>query len=395
MQLKALEGIRVLDLTQAYSGPFATMQLADHGAEVIKIERPGIGDQTRIWMPYANGKSVYYTFVNRNKKSLTLNLKSEEAKKVFFKLAETADVIVENFKPGQVNKMGIGYDQIHKLNPRIIYASLSGYGQTGPLKDRTAYASIAEAFSGLMSITGFPDTPPTITGGSFGDSFAGSFLALGICMALFHRERSGDGQYLEIAMTDTMLHCLESAVVSTSVNGGSPERNGNRDAAGAPYDSYRTKDGWCVFGVGSEDAWVVLCHAMGMDELVTDPRFEHNGARKLNEEELTGIIESWTKTKTRAELEPIMYEYGIPYSPVLTIDEAMGHPQFKERNMIIEQDIPVAGKIKIQGVPIKFSATPGGIEFRAPETGEHNEEMLVSIGFSQEEIHRLKKQGVI
>ncbi|HQA50956.1 MAG TPA: CoA transferase [Syntrophomonadaceae bacterium] len=393
---KALEGVKVLDLTQAYSGPFCTMHLADHGAEVIKVERPGMGDQSRTWGPIVNNYSAYYTFLNRNKKGITLDLKSEQGREIFLKLVEDADVVCENFKVGTMEKLNLGYDVLKERNPRLIYASISGFGLTGPLAELPAYDIVAQAMSGLMSITGFPDNPPTKVGPSVGDNYTGTYMALGICMALYHREKTGQGQRLDVAMVDTLFSILENAVVEYTVAGNVPNRSGNADPGIAPFDSFMAKDGMIVMGVGTNAMWAKLCNLMNRPELIDDPRFRTNDDRCKNYlPDLKEIVESYTKTLTGKELEKVMNEAGIPFGFINNVAEAAEHPQLQEREMLLEVEDPVLGKIRIPGIPIKMHSTPGSVEHSAPTLGQHNEEILSKLGYSEETIRNLSENGVI
>jgi CoA:oxalate CoA-transferase len=394
--MKALDGIRVIDLTQAYSGPFCTMHMADHGADVIKIERPGIGDQSRTWGPIKDGYSAYYAFLNRNKKSLSLDLRSAEGKEIFLRLVKDADVVCENFRVGTMEKLGLGYDELKKVNPRIIYASVSGFGLNGPLAKLPAYDIVAQAMSGLMSITGFSDNPPTKVGPSIGDNYSGTYLALGICMALYRRERTGQGQRLDVAMVDTLFSILENAVVDYTVAGNVPKRNGNADPGIAPFDAFMAKDGMFVMGVGTNAMWQRLCDLMGCPDLCWDPRYITNDDRCRNYlPELKDAVEAYTRTKTKQELQEIMNEAGIPFGLILTVPEAAEHPQLQLREMLVEVDDPALGTIKIPGIPIKMHDTPGAITKAAPLLGENTGEVLNALGFSTGEIESLRDRNVV
>ncbi|MEN6326548.1 MAG: CoA transferase [Syntrophomonas sp.] len=394
--MKALEGVKVIDLTQAYSGPFCTMHMADHGAEVIKIERPGLGDQSRTWGPIKEGYSAYYAFLNRNKKSLSLDLRSEEGKSIFLKLVKDADVVCENFRVGTMEKLGLGYDEIKKINPRIIYASISGYGQKGPLAKLPAYDIVAQAMSGLMSITGFADNPPTKVGPSVGDNYTGTYLALGICMALYHRERTGQGQKLDVAMVDTLFSILENAVVEYTVAGNIPKRSGNADPGIAPFDAFDAKDGMFVMGVGTNAMWEKLCNLMGRPDLFEDPRYLTNDDRCKNYlPDLKNDVEAYTRTKTKDELQEIMNAAGIPFGFILTVPEAAEQPQLQLREMLVEVNDPALGVIKIPGVPIKMHDTPGSVVKAAPLLGENTVELLGEMGFSTEEILALRDREIV
>ena len=395
--MKLLEGIVVLDLTQAYSGPFCTMHLADHGATVIKLERPPKGDQTRGWGPFRNGASAYYALINRNKKGVTLDLATDKGKELFRQMVAKADVVCENFRVGTMEKMGLGYENLKAINPRIIYASISGFGLNGPLASRPAYDIVAQAMSGMMSITGFPDSPPTKIGPSLGDNYTGSYLALGIAMALFNREKTGQGHRLEVAMLDTLYSAMENAVVTYTVEGVTPGRVGNIDPAIAPFDSFEAKDGMFVMGVGTDKMWQELCQAMGKPELGTDPRYANNDLRCKNYlPDMRNALLAWTTTKTLAEIEEILVGMGIPFGPVMDIAQTTEHPQIKARNMIQEVDDPSLGKVRLCGIPIKVQGSPDVIEKPAPKLGQHNDDVLANfLGLDAAAIAKLKTDKVV
>jgi CoA:oxalate CoA-transferase len=393
---RALAGIRVIDLTTAYSGPFCTMHLADHGAEVIKVEYPGAGDQTRCWGPFKNGNSGYYNFLNRNKKGITLNLKHAKGKKILRELVQQADVLVENFKVGTLDGLGLGYEELKKVNPKLIFAALSGFGQSGPYATRPCYDIVAQAMSGVMTITGFPGNPPTKIGPSVGDSYTGTYLALGIMFALFHREKTGHGQIVDVAMLDTLFSVLENAVITNTLTGVIPQQAGNADPAIAPFDVFATQDGYLAIGVGTDTQWKRFCQIMKREDLIQDERFDTNGKRVENyKPELKTIISQWAARHTRQELEEILIAAGICVGSVLNIEEAVNHPQIRQREMVVELDTPELGRISIPGVPIKLSRSPGGIYKAAPTLGEANVALLSSLGYSALEIEDLAKEGVI
>jgi len=394
--MKALEGVKIIDLTQAYSGPFCTMHLADHGAQVFKIERPGIGDQSRTWGPMKNDYSAYYAFLNRNKKSISLDLRSAAGKEIFIKLVTDADVVCENFKVGTMEKMGLGYEELKKINPKLIYASISGFGLNGPMAKLPAYDIIAQAMSGIMTITGFPDNDPTKVGPSVGDNYTGTYLALGICMALYHREKTGQGQRLDVAMVDTLFSILENAVVQYTVANQVPFRSGNADPGIAPFDSFMAKDGMVVMGVGTNAMWQTLCNLMGRPDLCDDPRYKTNDDRCRNYlPDLKQDVEAFIRTKSKDELESMMNDAGIPFGRIFTVPEVAEHPQLQAREMLVEVDDPVLGRIRIQGIPIKLHGTPGNIEQPAPTLGQNTNEILAQLGYSMDEIAALSDQGVI
>lgn len=395
--MKPLEGIRVLDLTQAYSGPFCTMNLADHGAEVIKIERPGIGDQTRGWGPMVNGESGYYAYINRNKKGITLDLRSEKGKEIFRKLLETADVVCENYKVGVMERLGFSYEEMKKINPSIIYGSISGFGVNGPLSHRPCYDIVAQAMSGMMSVTGFPDGPPCKIGPSIADNYSGAYLCIGILMALYQREKTGEGQRIDVAMVDTLFSVMENLVVEYTIAGKTPHRAGNQDPSISPFDSFKAKDGEFVMGCGTDKMFAGLCGLMGREDLITNPLYSTNISRCENYlPGLKNIIEEWTTTKTVEELEELITGIQIPFGNILTIPEISNHPQIKARNMLIEVEQPKMGKISLPGTPIKLHGKPDTIEKAAPLLGENNFDVLNQIlGLSQEEITNLKEMKVI
>lgn len=380
--MKTLTGVRIIDLSQAYSGPFCTMNLADHGAEVIKVERPGVGDQSRTWGPMKNDYSAYYAFLNRNKLGVTLDLKAEKDKEIFLKLVETADVVVENFTPGTMDKLGLGYEVLSKVNPKVIYASISGFGINGPLSNRPTYDVIAQAMGGLMSVNGYPDSPPLRVGPSIADNYSGAYLALGIMMALYHREKTGKGQRLDVAMVDTIFSILENAVVNYTVGNIIPGPPGNIDPGIAPFDTYNAKDGMVAMGVGTNAMWEKFCEIMGRPDLIDHPLYKTNDLRCQNYiPDLRDIITEWTLTKTRAELEELITEARIPFGLVMNIPEIIEQEQTKIREMIVEVEDPVIGKMKIPGVPIKMHSTPGKVERPAPTLGQHNDQIFKELGF--------------
>lgn len=396
--MKTLQNITVLDLTQAYSGPLCTTLLADYGANVIKIEPAGVGDMTRYWSPIINGHSAYNELTSRNKKSLSLNLKSSEGLHIFRELVKQADVIVENFRPGTTQKLGVDYESVKEIRPDIIYCSISGFGQTGPESGRAAYAIIAEALSGHMDLTGFPDSAPCKTGLSEGDSCAATYAAFSIMLSLFHRSLTGEGQYMDVSMLDCLFFITESAVINTSVM--PPDavltRSGNREIAFAPYDAYHAADGYYVLGGGTERHWEGFCKATNRPDLLADERFKDNDSRKKHEDELTLIISDFSATRTRDELCALFSAVGIPCAPVLNIREVCSSPQIAARNMIAKMENPkTIGSYQVPNVPVKLSISEASIERPAPLLGEHNEEILSGLGYSPERIKSLRSEGVL
>ena len=397
MQPMALEGIKIVDLSTAYSAPIATMQLADFGAEVIKIENTELGDGSRTWNPWVNGQGVHYLYMNRNKKSVALNLKTEEGKRLLFELVVQADIVVENFRPGVTKRLGIDYEVMRTVKPNIIMASLSGYGQTGPYAQKGAYSNLAEAQSGLMYVTGSPapQGKPTASGVAFGDSVAGMFLVQGIMFALFHREKTGQGQHIDVAMVDSLVALLQHCFVQQSLLGAEPERIGNRDLSDYPYDLFEAKDGYCQLGNSTPSDWRRFAEAIGRPDLGENPDYKTSSQRWEHIEELFQVVQDWAGQHTRKEIEEIFLEHGQLYSPVLKVSEVMEDPQILHREMVIDMEYEGIGKFKDKGFPVKMSETPGRIRYMPPHQGEHTNEVLQNIGHSEEELAALRKKGVI
>lgn len=393
---KPLDGLRVIDLTRVLAGPFCTMLLADMGADVIKIENPDGGDDSRAFGPYKQGLSAYYMGLNRSKRSVTLNLKNEKAKEMLKSLVRDADVVVENFKPGTMNKLGLGYEVLREVNPKIIYAASSGFGQTGPYSPRAAYDLIIQGMSGFMSITGFDADNPVKAGSSIADIFAGVFTTIGILAALEHRRKTGAGQMVDVAMLDCMVATLENALATFDCTGKSPEPIGNVHRSIAPFASFRTADGQVNVCAGNDDLWRRFCEAIGMENYVSDPRFADNKVRVANFGELAPLINERMEGKTTAEWTAILDAVKVPCGPIMNLQQVVADPHIQARNMIVELMHPVVGKLLVPGVPIKFSETPASISSAAPALGEHNEEVFGQLlGMSGAEIAELKEKGAI
>jgi CoA:oxalate CoA-transferase len=391
---KALDGLKVLDLTHAYNGPFCTTLLADNGAEVIKIEPP-TGDQCRTWGPLdkKSGESGFFAFLNRNKKGITLNLKNQKAKEIFYDLVKNSDVVVENFRNGVAKKLDIDYEALKKINPKIIYAAGSGFGQYGPLSHRPCYDVVAQSMGGMVNLTGFPDQPPTKVGPSVADNVTGIYLCVGVLMALYNREKTGKGQMVDVAMLDTIFSLLENSIVVTTMTGKIPQRKGNIDPSIAPFDIYKAKDGYIAIGVGNDKLFNVLCDVIEKPELINEPKYKTNDLRCQNYTcGLQDILAEWTKNKEKKYIEDLFDKAGIPCGPVLDMKEAINHPQIKAREMMVEIDHPTIGPMYFQGCPIKLSETPGSVDTPAPILGQHNAEIL---GISEDELKRLKEDNVI
>lgn len=394
----ALEGIRVLDLTRVYSGPFCTMLLADMGAEVIKIEVPEKGDDTRGYGPYLNGESLYYANVNRNKKGVTLNLKSPEGKELFMKMVKSADMVVENFRPGVTKRLGIDYEALTAVNPRIIVGSISAFGQEGPYASRPGYDIIAQAMGGLMSITGWPGEGPTRAGNAIGDVLGGISLAVGLLAALQARIHTGRGQYVDVALADSIIMSLENATQRYFASGKEPEKMGNRYAAAAPYDSFQAKDGYLVIGCANQKLYELLCDkVLQMPELKTDSRFITMELRLANQRELEKIIQSWVAQHTRDEAVKLILDAGVPAAPIMTISQVTQDEHYTQfRNMFPIVHHPVIGDMRVNGCHIKMSDTMPSVQTSAPALGQHNTEVYGELlGITDKELESLRQRGVI
>ncbi len=376
---RPLAGIKVLDFSRVYAGPYCTMMLADLGAEVIKVERTGSGDDTRSFMPMKDGESGYYLYLNRNKKSLALDLKNPKHVNIIKKLAKWADVVVENFSPGVVDRLGIGYKDLARENPKLIYGSISGFGQTGPYSKKPAYDVICQAMGGFMDLTGEPGSKPFKLGPSIVDASAGIHMAYAIAAAIYHREKTGEGQFIDVGMMDTAFSTLENFVVTKTLTGKAPTRNGNANLGSAPFNSYKTKDGYVCIAVANNTLFEKLANIMEMPGLLEDERYKTNFDRKINEKTLNETVELWTQKYTTTEICDILDEKSVPVGPILGIDQLIEDPHIRSRNMLVEIEHPVVGKIEYPGNPLKFSKTPVDTFHKAPALGEHNEEILRDI----------------
>lgn len=392
-----LNGIRVLDMTRVLAGPYCGMLLADMGAEVIKIEVPGKGDDARINYPIINGESAYFMNLNRNKRGITLNLKSEKGKEIFRKLVRQSDIVIENYRPGVMEKLGLGYDELKKINPGIIYGAVSGFGHYGPYSQRPGYDIIGQAMSGLMSTTGWPDSPPTRTGTAISDVMGGISCCVGILAAFINRMRTGQGDKVDVSLVDSMVSSLEIINTIFLVSGKTPQRIGNRYEAIYPYDSFQAADGMLVIGAGNQKLFTILCDVMGTPELLENPIFADNNLRVINNAQLKPYIEDWLKDKTIDDAVDILLKAGVPAAPINTIDRVAKDPHIAgAREMFVEIEHPKAGKFKITGNQIKLTNNKIDHFEPAPLLGQHNREILKElIGLSDGEIDQLSAEKVI
>lgn len=373
---KPLEGVVVLDLSRVLAAPYTGMILADMGADVLKIERPGKGDDSRQYSPFKNGESVYYMSLNRGKRSMTLNMKTEEGKEILKELVKKADVLVENFRGGTMEKLGLGYDVLKEINPRLIYSACTGFGMTGPYKHDPAYDVIVQGMGGIMSITGMPGGEPTKCGVSIGDITAGIFSAVGVMIALYNREKTGKGQLVDVSMLDCQVAILENAIARYLDSGVSPKPIGNRHASITPFQALKTSDGWVIIAVGNDTLWQKFCDLIERPDLKADERFTTNPLRTQNVEVLSAELTKTFEIKTMDEWLHILKEGGIPVGPINDVARVVRDPAIIEREMIVTTHHPVAGEVKMAGVPIKLSDTPGGVAGPAPVLGQHTREIL-------------------
>lgn len=397
----ALEGVRVIDLSHVLAAPTATMFLADLGAEVIHVEPPG-GDDAREFGPFVGkpGKdsSGYFISLNRNKKSMILNLRSEKGKKILRELISVSDVLVENYRATTMRKLGFSWEEIHKINPRIIYASICGFGHDSlpEYASRPSYDMVAQAYSGIVSITGPEGGPPCRVGSSVGDIFAGHQAVIGILAALHYREKTGRGQHYDGAMIDGLFAVLENAVVRYTVTGEIPQPLGSRHPSITPFQGFQTRDSWIIVAVGNDALWSKFCGVIERGDLVDHPSFKSNPLRTRNVKELNEILSVDLEKKTTGEWSRIFDEAGLPYSPINNIRDISEDSHIRHRKMLVEVDQPGLGKVRIAGSPIRLSETPGEVYAPAPLLGQHTEEVLQGIlRYSTEEIESLRREGVI
>jgi crotonobetainyl-CoA:carnitine CoA-transferase CaiB-like acyl-CoA transferase len=393
---KPLSGVRVLDLTRVLAGPFCSMILGDMGAEVIKIEEPGKGDDTRRWPPFVGGEATYFMAVNRNKHSVTLNLKAPAGLALLKRLAARSDVILENFRPGTMERLGLGYRTLARLNPRLVYCTISGFGQSGPEAHRAGYDLIVQGESGVMDLTGFPDGPPVKVGNSIADLVAGMAAAHGITLALLARTRSRRGQRVEIAMLDVMASLLTYQAGIYFNTGQRPTRKGNQHPSIVPYEVFRAADAYLTLGVANNALWKQCCSALEQPELADDPRFDTEAKRVENRAVLVPLLNEILGSRTADEWLKQLEVAGVPAGRIRTVAEVCESEHLKARGMVVRLPHATAGHVTVMGVPVRLDATPGAVTTPPPRLGEHTNTVLRRVlGLNSARIAALRKSGVL
>lgn len=391
----ALDKIKVVDLTRTLAGPFCTMLMGDMGAEVIKVEEPTGGDETRKWTPFVNGESTQFLTFNRNKRSLSVNLKEREGLKIVQDLAADADVMIESFRAGTLDRLGLGYEAIKKTNPGVVYCSISGYGRTGPMADMPGYDLLIQAYSGLMSLTGDPEGSPLRIGFSLVDLFTGMMAYGTILTALRQRDQTGKGQWVESALLDGQVAALSYHATGFMGTGVEPKRMGSGHPSLVPYQSFSASDGQFIIGCANQGLWERMCRAIGQDAMLDDLRYTTNTDRVEHRAECVGELSAVFAQKTTAHWVDLIVEAGVPCGPINTVADVVSNPQVLARNMIAEVDHPNIPNLKFPGSPLKLTDSPATIRRVPPMLGQHNEEILEEAGYSPEKIADLKERGVL
>jgi crotonobetainyl-CoA:carnitine CoA-transferase CaiB-like acyl-CoA transferase len=392
-----LDDIRVIDLTRILAGPYCTQALADGGADVVKIEEPGKGDDTRGWgPPFVNGEAVYFLSVNRGKRGLTLNLKDERGREILWRLLDGADVLIENFRPGTLDRLGFAYDEVHRRHPRLVYASVSGYGPDGPWGGRPGYDAVIQGEGGLMSLTGSPDGPPFRVGASIADVLAGMTAYQGILLALLRRQRTGEGGRVDVSLLESLLPTFAYHASTYLLTGQVPRRLGNRHPSLAPYETFDAADGPVVLAVGSEGLWRSFCRSMGEPALADDPRFRTNALRVSNYDALRAHLAARLRTRRVDEWLADWEAAGIPCGRVRTVAEALEMPQVAARGLLVDVAHPVAGEGRYVGSPIHLSGAARSSHRPPPALGQHTDEVLAErLGLGAAEVASLRQAGIV
>jgi crotonobetainyl-CoA:carnitine CoA-transferase CaiB-like acyl-CoA transferase len=391
-----LDGLRVVELARTLAGPYCGMLLADMGAEVIKVEQASVGDETRGYSPpEMNGESSYYLSLNRNKKGITANLKTKEGQQIVKRLVGESDVLIENFRYGAMEKFGLNYDVLKKINPRLVYCAVTGFGRTGPMKDEPGYDLLLQGFGGIMSVTGETDRLPMRVGFSVVDLTTGIYASNAILLALLVREKTGQGQYVETSLMESIISLQSYHAQAVFATGQAPKRFGTGHPNIVPYQVFETKDGYIIIAVPNDWLWKKMCDALGLKILRDDPRFATNADRVAYREKLIPLMMDFISTKKSSEILTKLKDAGIPCGPVNDIAQALAHPQVSHRGMIQEVEHPTIGTLKVLGIPMKLSETPGAIRMPPPLLGQHTREVLLDLGYSNNDVTHLKKKGVI
>ena len=392
----ALEGIKVIDFSQILAGPFCTSQLADMGAEVIKVEKPGIGDDTRGYgPPFINGESAAFLTLNRNKKSIVLNLKDDRGLDLARKLITESDVVVQNFRPGIMEKLGLGYEEVKTFNPSLIYCSISGFGNSGPSSQKAGFDIVAQGMSGIMSFTGFPDLPPAKVGVPIADLNTGLFSAFAIVSAYVNRLKTGEGQHIDSALLDSALAYTIYQSADYFAEGSISRPLGSAHPMLAPYQAFKTSDGYINVGAANQRTWELLCVALDREDLLQVEEFSSNANRVTNIEELIPILEAIFVSETTNFWIEVLEKSGVPCGPIFNIHQVYKDPQVNAREMVVAMDHPISGQIKAIGVPVKLSATPGSVRTPAPTLGQHTKEILRGLGLGDAEIDSLHDKSIV
>ncbi len=391
----ALENVKVVDLTRTLAGPFCTMMLGDLGADVVKIEEPERGDETRSWTPFWNEESTQFVSFNRNKRSLSLNLRKEEGLDIVRSLAADADIMIESFRAGALERMGLGYEDIRRLNPGIIYCSISGYGRTGPMAQKPGYDLIIQAYSGLMDLTGDPEGLPLRVGFSLVDLFTGMMAYGSVVTALYHQRQTGQGQYLEAALLDGQVAALSYHATAYLATGVVPQRMGSGHPSLVPYQSFPASDGYFIVGVANEGLWEKFCAAIEQPDLLEDPRFKSNDDRVAHRVECVKLLSEIFRKRTVAEWIETIERAGVPCGPINRVDDVINNPQVQARNMIAELAHPNVPDLRMPNSPLKLAETPPNIHRPPPLLGQHNNEILADLGYTAADIAELRQKGVI